>query len=414
MRLSYQLDSATCLPLREVARSSGASVKIAYFVHDLSDPSVHRRVRMLLAGGASVVLIGFRRSEMPVEAVAGVRTIDIGRTRDAKLARRALSVAKALMGVRRLAEELRGANAILARNLEMLPIAARARRLHAPAATLIYECLDIHRLLLSQGIGGNLLRHYETRLWREVELLLTSSPAFLRNYFQPRGFPAPIRLVENKLLWLDRDGGGDLRRAPPPGPPWRIGWFGMIRCRKSLEVLCSLARRANGEVEVIIRGRPSDAIFPDFAASIAGSPHIYFGGLYRNPEDLPAIYGEIHFNWAIDYYENGQNSSWLLPNRLYEGGALGAVPIALAHVETANWLTRQGAGVVLHEPLEENLVEFFYSLDPSTYSRFASEVAALPRRHLVDGPAECRELVRAICDGAAKQGLSGQYLEAPI
>ena len=33
--------------------------KIVYFVHDLSDPSVHRRVRMLVAGGAAVTLIGF-------------------------------------------------------------------------------------------------------------------------------------------------------------------------------------------------------------------------------------------------------------------------------------------------------------------------------------------------------------------
>ena len=44
-----------------------------------------------------------------------------------------------------------GADVVLARNLEMLIIASRARNLYAPRAALVYECLDIHRLLLSQG-----------------------------------------------------------------------------------------------------------------------------------------------------------------------------------------------------------------------------------------------------------------------
>src|SRR5580704_445761 len=193
------------VPRQEVPRlEAAARAKVAYFVHDLSDPSVHRRVRMLRAGGAAVVLIGFRRSREPVEAVAGVRTIDIGRTQDQRLARRAVSVVKALAGLGRLAEALDGADAVIARSLEMLPIAVRARKLHAPRATLTHECLDIHRLLLSRRIEGSLLRLFESRLWSDVDLLLTSSPAFVRHYFTPRQFPSPIRLVENKVLWLDQ------------------------------------------------------------------------------------------------------------------------------------------------------------------------------------------------------------------
>jgi succinoglycan biosynthesis protein ExoL len=401
------------VPRQEVPRlEAAARAKVAYFVHDLSDPSVHRRVRMLRAGGAAVVLIGFRRSREPVEAVAGVRTIDIGRTRDQRLARRAVSVVRALAGLGRLAEALDGADAVIARSLEMLPIAVRARKLHAPRATLTHECLDIHRLLLSRRIEGSLLRLFESRLWSDVDLLLTSSPAFVRHYFAPRQFPSPIRLVENKVLWLDQDARREPLPRPPPGPPWRIGWFGMIRCRRSLEILRALALEAQGAVEVIIRGRPSDAIFPDFAASLAGSPHLTFGGLYRNPKDLASIYGGIHFNWAIDYYEDGQNSSWLLPNRIYEGSLYGAVPIALARVETASWLGRQGAGVVLDEPIAQRLGDFFRLLDAQAYSRLAGEVASLPRARLVDERSDCRELVSAICGGVARRGFGARLAEA--
>jgi succinoglycan biosynthesis protein ExoL len=373
------------------------SAKIAYFVHDLSDAAVHRRVRMLSSGGAMVTPIGFRRSSAPVDMVEGRRAIDLGRTSDGRLARRVVSLAGALTRLDRLGGAMRGADAIVARNLEMLFLAARARRLHARDAALVYECLDVHRILLSRHLRSGLLRLFESGLWHDVDLLLTSSPAFVRNYFAPRRFPSPIRLVENKVLLVGERQGHRPRPRPAPGPPWRIGWFGMIRCRKSLEILAALARKAGGSVEIVIRGRPSGAIFPDFDAAIAGSPHVRFGGNYRNPDDLADIYGEIHLSWAIDYYEAGANSSWLLPNRIYEGSVHGAVPIALAGVETGSWLAKRGAGVVLNEPLEQRLADFLGSLDAASYSRLAHQVEALPRTDLVDDQADCRALVAAIC-----------------
>jgi succinoglycan biosynthesis protein ExoL len=187
----------------------------------------------------------------------------------------------------------------------------------------------------------------------------------------------------------------------------------MIRCAKSLALLDALARKLGGGIEVIVRGRPSDAVFPDFAASLKAAPHIRFGGPYRNPEDLGEIYGDVHFNWTIDYYESGQNSSWLLPNRVYEGSAYGAVPIALAKVETANWLAQQRAGVVLEEPLEESLAGFFTRLGATSYARLAREVEALPGERLIDDRSACLELVRSLCGRFAAARPGGRYLEAP-
>ena len=62
--------------------------------------------------------------------------------------------------------------------------AIRARKRYAPQAAVVYECLDIHRMLLSNGLHGRLFRSLESKLWRDVDLLLTSSPAFIRNYFR--------------------------------------------------------------------------------------------------------------------------------------------------------------------------------------------------------------------------------------
>src|SRR5262249_59970068 len=116
----------------------------------------------------------------------GLRKVAAGRTADGMLARRMLSVVGSMVRLGSIAEHARKANVIVARNLEMLVLAIRARNLYAPEATVVYECLDIHRMLLSKGLGGTLLRLLESKLWRDVDMLLTSSPAFVRNYFTPR------------------------------------------------------------------------------------------------------------------------------------------------------------------------------------------------------------------------------------
>jgi succinoglycan biosynthesis protein ExoL len=374
------------------------TVKIAYFAHDLTDAAVHRRMRMFALGGAAATPIGFRRSRHPVETVAGVQAIDLGPTADGRLVSRAASVARASAKLDRLAEPVGRADAIVARNLEMLFLAVRARKLCAAGAPLVYECLDIHRLLLSRRLRGRLLRALESRLWRDVDLLLTSSPAFTRNYFAPRRFPSPIKLVENKTLQADAAGTAQpVCVRPAPGPPWRIGWFGMIRCRKSLEILSALTRAAGGAVEVIIRGRPSTAAFPDFDKAVADEPYIRFEGPYRNPEDLAAIYGDVHFTWAIDYSDEEENSTWLLPNRIYEGSLYGAVPLALDKVETGRWLISRGAGVVLSDPIGPRLSDFFRRLDRARLAELAAQVEALPRADLVIDRSDCRDLVEAIC-----------------
>jgi succinoglycan biosynthesis protein ExoL len=369
--------------------------RICYFAHDLADPAIGRRVRMLIQGGAAVTAMGFRRSAKPIAGVEGTEAIDLGRTIDGMLARRALTVASTFGKIAFLTEHLSRADVILCRNLEMLVLASWARKFYAPQAALVYECLDIHHMLLSNGVIGAALRALESRLWRNVGLLLTSSPAFIENYFKQRGLSAPILLVENKVLCTGDEAAINIRNRPL-GPPWRVGWFGMIRCRRSLEILSSTARAAQGALEVVIRGQPSRAVFADFDAEVAHRPYVRYAGPYRNPADLATIYGDVHFNWAIDYYESGENSAWLLPNRIYEGCCYGAVPIAVKGVETGRWLSNRGAGVVCNEPVERYLLAFLQSLDQAKYQDLAARIDCLPRSDLAFTMADCGDLVRAM------------------
>jgi hypothetical protein len=171
----------------------------------------------------------------------------------------------------------------------------------------------------------------------------------------------------------------------------------MLRCRRSLDILADLAARSGGAVEVVIRGRPSPAVFgEDFEGLTAGRPGLFYGGPYA-AEDLPALYGEVHFVWGVDFFEAGLNSAWLLPNRLYEGEAHGRPLIAENGVETGRWLAARGAGVLL-DSVESDLLPFFESLTAADYRARLRAVAEIPRIDLLADREDCVRLVQTVLE----------------
>jgi succinoglycan biosynthesis protein ExoL len=365
-------------------------VRILYLVHNLGDAAVLRRVHMLELGGAEVRVAGFARPGADLTALPGC--ISLGTTFDARFAQRAVSVLAA--GTRiasRLAAEPRP-DIIMARNLEMLALASRLRR-WAPDAPLVYECLDIHRLMLRGDPAGRLLRAIERLIGRRAALLVTSSPAFLNEYFERyRQSDAPTLLIENKIVDdAGKRGSNPLLTAPTDGP-LRIGWFGALRCRRSLAELSAFSQQMEGRVEVTLRGRPALTEFDDFHAEVAAEPHLSYAGPYQ-ATDLRTIYSEVHFSWAIDYFEAGQNSNWLLPCRVYEGCYHGAIPIALAGTETAAFLERLGIGVVLENTRPETLARVLGGMSRDEMQALAQAVARIGPEHFAFSAPDCRALV---------------------
>lgn len=382
-------------------------LRLAYLVHNLADPAVAKRVRMLSAFGDEVTPIGFHRDNHAVEAVAGTAAIDLGRTFDADFRQRITMILRHAADLAAWAPRLRDCDVVIARNLEMLVLAALARRRYARRATLVYEALDIHRFLLSQGMLGKGMRLLERRLLRRLGLLIVSSPAFLRDYFEASQRIARLAgletlIVENKLLPAAPNNAlpwGALS-ALTPAAPWNIGWFGMIRCRKSLDYLCDLATRYPGLLRLSIRGRPSYTEFADFDGQIARTQGVSFGGAYQ-PAELCTLYGNAHFNWAIDFFEEGANSRWLLPNRIYEGGANGAIPIAIDGTETARWLRDLGIGVVLGSLAD--LEEFLLKLTPQRYAQLKAASDAAPRNAFIADDSDCQRLHDALRRARARR-----------
>lgn len=379
---------------------------VLYLVHDVSDPAVRRRITMLRAGGAQVTLAGFRRTTNPIADVEGLRPIDLGATRDGRFGQRLAAVAKAALSIGSKLGAIARPDLIIARNLEMLALARRARSAFGASVPIVYECLDIHRLVLRNDVLGKALRATERFLARDVKLLVTSSPAFIANYFKPFGqVAAPIELVENKYFEAAAIA-PDAAEAEesPVGPPWRIGWFGALRCRRSLELLADFSRRMEGRFEIVLRGRPALSEFPDFHGFVEAEPWLSFRGPYRNPEDMAAIYNDVHFSWAIDFFEAGQNSEWLLPNRLYEGCRFGAVPISMGNTETGRFLKQQDIGVLLPDASPEALEAALGKMEEHRFARLKGRVLARNPRTWSYDRSDCRALVERLRSLTAMPG----------
>lgn len=375
--------------------ATASPLKVLHLSFNLGDAAVHKRAAMLLQGGAKVTLAGFRRTHVAIPHIHDCPTVNFGQTYNGHFIQRIGAVLRVLCTLRRHRTLFADAEIIIARNMEMLAIAVCGRALLNPAASIIYESLDIHRLLVAPGIIGFIMRALEGFLSRRAHAMITSSGAFIHQYFNVHSkVRLPYRLVENKVLATVNFPPPKPQMPPrPDAPPWRIGLFGIIRCSRSLDLLSNLVKTYPGMIEVVIRGRPALDQIPDFHDRIAATPGLTFLGAYKNPDDLVAMYREIHFNWLIDMYEDGQNSTWLLPNRLYEGGVFDAIPLARSTDASGRYLKELQAGVILPAPLHKTLHGFFQHLTPKYYRELATSIAAVPSRIWIDSPSDCTSFV---------------------
>lgn len=347
--------------------------KLIFFGHDAHDPAVQRRIAAFGHAGAAVQAFTMRRGQAfapPWE------NVDLGETRDAAFAQRIAALMRARPILRRHREALRTADVFYARNLDMLALARWAKSMSGSRAALVYECLDVHRFMTRADPLGAAMRASERALLRDVALTIVSSPAFAREYFDVR-HPGRVRtlLVENRLPW-SFDYGARPAPAPPREGPLRIGWFGNLRCRRSLALLLALADRFPDRVRISMRGAPARTELGDFESSLAGRANVSFGGRYAWPEELASIYADVDLVWAGDFHDPGANSKWLLPNRLYEGGYYAAPPLAPAGSETGRWIEAHGFGFALPEPLEETLPAFVETLDSQRLAEARARLAA--------------------------------------
>lgn len=369
--------------------------KLAFFGHNFNEPAVRRRARAFLSCGFDVVgVMPYRGCLTP----GPFDLVSLGQTRDGNYLSRLMPLIKSLQITGARHPQLAEIDLIYARNLDMLACAHAFRFRNRLQVPIVYECLDIHSMMLDHGLLSRMLRRLEAALLRRSDLLVYSSNCFRKAYFDVY-HPDLFRgcLIENRL------NAGDVQERPksprsPASGKLKLGWVGNLRCRRSLDILIQLGKQFQGELEIHVHGYPARTVFPDFETELQQAAGITFHGLYDSAVDLPRIYSSFDVVWAGDWFEANRNSVWQIPNRIYEGGYYGVPAIGAQGTETGQKIAEWGAGWLLDMPAEacvQKLIAFLLN-NPEEVRKKSNALLQLPLPTFVETPSETCKLIEGL------------------
>ena len=240
-----------------------------------TDARIRRRLDALGRHGIEPEVLAFERPQYPgkrpSQAYRSLGTITHGR-----YMRRLGTLARALPLVR---AACLSADVVYAFSLDLLALAWLATRWGSRSPRFVYEVADVRGILVGNSVKAKVMRAVERRLLRSTSLLVVTSEAYISGFYHGvhKLTDLPHLLIENKP---DLDGvmpASDAHRREIE--PLTIGYFGLIRCHRSWQVLRRVVAGANGRIRLYMRGVPLG--IPEFERDVAENPWIDYGGPVR-------------------------------------------------------------------------------------------------------------------------------------
>ncbi|MEL6387934.1 MAG: glucosyltransferase [Pseudomonadota bacterium] len=379
--------------------AKAAPLKGVYIGVDATNPTLILRIRSFLRAGVDLTAFTFRRKKFNSDYVPEWRNIHLGKTSDRHYLRRLPSLVAGLRQILAHSDTMRAADFIYARNMDLLFLGLLAKRLTGSKAKLVYEVEDVQEIFFKDTTGGAIFRRLERWALARIDLLVPLSPGFLSGYFKPvQEYNGPSFVLENKIQL------GDKPDTPTHAgrvwetitDRWVIGWFGTLRCPKSMALLEEIAVRLGDRVEIYTRGYPTETGLPAYIKIVDRHPNWAYEDEYTIPDDLEAMYGRVHFAWCFDFLDEFGNSPLLLPCRMYQGGFYGAVPLVAEGTEMARWLGRAEVGHALPAPYADSVVDFLEQLDPDEYCAERAQIMAHRHELFLEDGRDMRALLETI------------------
>lgn len=356
---------------------------------DITDTSSARRGEALVAQGCRLLMVGFRRGRYNQDYSPSWPFLLLGHTEDGHYGRRLGTLLRALAVLAVNRRQLEQADVIYARNIDQMILALFIRLLVRRHIPTVYEVLDIQPAFVGQGRLSRMLRAVERYALKHISLLVLSSPAFLRHYFAGmQGYTRPWFLLENKLPASASRNAAALaarsRASRRGGYRWVIAYCGLIRGEQTFDLIVRLAERLQGVVLFRFHGVLTTVDRRRFEEAVARLDNLVYEGPYINPRDLPGIYADVDFAWAIDLENAEHNSRWLLPCRFYEAGFFGIPCLAARGFEIGAMVENLGIGWSFEPSYEDSLMRFLLSLTESEYERCRRRILRMPVSRFVE------------------------------
>ena len=298
---------------------TSSSLRILTVLPVLGQPRDSKRVDMLVSLGFDVTVAAFNR-EYHSGRMPSCPTLIIGTISHGNYLQRIGKMVGALPKLRRA---MKSRDIVYASSPDMALLAMLAGLLLRKK--VILEVGDVREIQTSDGFKGWIVRIADRFVTNRCALLVVTAGGFLDNYYRCwLGSNVPAIVVENKLeasaaVGRDESTRGNLPSGRPLiDRPLRIGYFGLLRCQWTWDVLKAFALKHPKKVEIIVAGYPMEPT--DIASQVTSIPNITYLGEYKSPSDLPKLYGEVDLVWACYKFIGPKdwNLKWARPNRFYE------------------------------------------------------------------------------------------------
>ncbi|WP_247236060.1 hypothetical protein [Telluribacter sp. SYSU D00476] len=289
-------------------------MKIIFVSNNWADAHQQVRLQALLALCPSLVCLTFTRTYYP--ATSSIEPLWTGRMEHASYLKRWNIY---IQFFRQLYKTVKNGDIVYTYGFDLAAITLLFRTLTRRSVYLVHEVPDIREMFFRKGKAGWLLRRIERWVIPRIDLLVVTSPEYVTEYYQKlRGLPVRKYLViENKIHTRPHHLPNTPER-PASQNRIRIGYFGLLRCKASLDCLMLLA--CTNRFDIILRG----IFMPDtrhYESLVKETPNMQYLGPYDAPKELKTLYGSVDIVWAAYPYSPRSitgNHLWARTNRFYE------------------------------------------------------------------------------------------------
>lgn len=372
-------------------------VRFVFILPVVGDARQSLRIKLLKREGVREDIFAFRRAYYD-SSLESARLKVLGTLRHGRYLRRMFAYLTAIGTIRR---GVREADAVYVYGLDLAVLAWISSRMLRPGPKLVLELLDIRGILTKRGILPSMARALQGFIIPRVDMLIVPTEAFVSEYLR-KVVGVKVRrwmVIENKLdadsipeRTTERGRSGQVRKDGSI----KIGYFGLLRCDRSLDVLMSLAARGGGDYTIDLRGF---IMTPGYSEeTLRERNYVTYGGPYKGDSELPELYNRVDMVWACYPFGEGRVGNWIWArtNRFYASCFFMKPIIAAEGSADAVEVTRWGIGAVVDLSDTAGCVRQLMGITRQDIRRWHRNLRKVPRDRYLYG-SEHKELIKQIC-----------------
>lgn len=367
-------------------------IDIFFFTLSVEHTTHRKAAQMLKNSGANVVMAGFTRNNFPATEKNNYSITVFGRVVHGNYIKRLIKLVPAILALRR---EARKHDVMYCFTLDAIIILRIA--MFGMRRKWVYQVQDIRPIFFGERLKNKFVRFLEENILRKVDLVVLSSEEYFTGHFQPSYLldRNKIEVIENKI---DRNSIGESGFSASNNTGRIVfGYFGVLRCVRSWEILYELCKDNPDSVGLYIRGKP-DAM-PSIENEVKHFENVEYGGLYRSPDDLSELYGTVDLVWACYPYSESDNGNWRMARtiRYYEALAFGKPVIVQKGTAQAKDVARWNIGLAVDMAEPARVKSQLSHITVDDIAVWRQNIAKLDSSHFfhVD---EHKKLLKRICN----------------